>query len=92
MKKEVECYLGQVRALAAWFPEIGISTPFINSYLRKGVHFQWTAKLQKEFDAVKISLSRPSVLSPFDLDKKTVLYCDASRLNGHGVYSLTGRS
>ena len=43
--------------------------------------------MQKEFDAVKLSLSCPSAMSPFDLEKKTVVYCDASRLNGM-VYIL----
>ena len=37
-KKEVESYLGQVRALAAWFPGLVIKSPCISINLEKGNH------------------------------------------------------
>ena len=38
-RKEVECNLGQVRALAKWFPRLNVSTPNISANLTKGNNF-----------------------------------------------------
>ena len=83
-RKEVECYLGQIRALAKWFPKLNISTPNISNNLTKGKHFVWDQLMKEEFEAVKEQLKSPNVLSPFDMRKKTFLYTDAARLEGLG--------
>ena len=73
-----------VRALAKWFPKLNVSTPNISANLTKGRHFQWDDLMQSEFEAVKEQLKEPSVLSPFAMNRKTLLYTDASRLQGLG--------
>ena len=83
-RKEVECYLGQIPALAKWFPKPNISTPNISNNLTKGKHFLWDSLMKEEFEAVKEQLKNPSILSPFNMEKKTYLHTDASRLEGLG--------
>ena len=45
-RKEVACYLGQIRASAKWFPRLNVSTPNTLSILTKGKHFLGDSNMQ----------------------------------------------
>ena len=90
-RKEVESYLGQVHALAHWFPNLNISTPNIQEAIKKGKHFSWDGMQQAEFEAVKTLLANPAILSPFDKDRSTFLYTDAARKGGMGFVLIHTR-
>ena len=50
----------------------------------KGKQFEWTTQMREEYMKVKELLGNPAVLSPFDKNRVTQLYTDASRVQGLG--------
>ena len=67
-----------------WFPTLNVSTPNIGASILKGRVFEWNELMEEEFIQVQKKIGEPHILSPFDRNRETGLYTDASRLNGLG--------
>src|SRR4051812_20177884 len=75
--KQVRSFLG-LASYCRRFVEIfsKIARPMTN-LIHKGIKFEWTAKCQESFEALKAKLTSPPVLAPPDTQKDFVIYCHA---------------
>ena len=52
-KKELQNLCGMISSMRGWLPNIIFSTDSLRMGCAHGVKFQWTKKMQEEFDKVK---------------------------------------
>ena len=83
-RKEVQMYLGSVRSLLKWFPDLNVSTPNIADSITKRKVFDWSDMMEEDFLEVQKKVGSPAILSPFDIGRNTILYTDASWIHGLG--------
>ena len=57
---EARAYLGMVNQLKRWFPDLTCNMANIRRLLYKGVEYEWTKEMQKEFDTVKEIITSPT--------------------------------
>ncbi len=77
-KTELQEFLGMVTYLSPFIPRLSDHTADLRSLLKKDTQFEWTASHQQAFDKIKSHVCEDSILTFFDLNKKTVLQDDAS--------------
>ena len=58
-RKEVQIYLGTVRSLIKWFPDLNISTCNISDSITKGKVFDWSDIMEEEFLEIQRKLGSP---------------------------------
>ena len=85
---QVRAYLGMTNQLKHFYPKLTCNLYHIRTLFHKGVEFKWTEEMQKEFQTIKDIISSPVYLKQFDINKKTQIYTDASKLHGC-AYILT---
>ena len=71
-----------------FFPDLTCNTWHIHQLLLKGAVFEWNEEMEKELQTLKEIVNSPVYMKQFDINKKTRIYTDASKLYGC-VYLLT---
>lgn len=71
-------FLGMVRYLAKFVPNLSETSAPLRKLLKSGVEWHWETPLQKSFEALKSQLSNAPVLRYFDVNKAVTLSVDAS--------------
>ena len=66
-----------------------LTEPFAN-LRKKNVEFNWSEKLQKAFDRLKVNMAKKLVVKIFDLKKDITLTTDASEHSISGILSQEG--
>ncbi|WVZ98042.1 hypothetical protein U9M48_043525 [Paspalum notatum var. saurae] len=77
--KEVREFLGLAGYYWRFIENFSKTAKPMTSLLEKDVEFKWTADRQAAFDELKKRLTTALVLTLPDLQKKFIVYCDASR-------------
>lgn len=77
---DVKSFMGLACQLGAYHCDIQQCLDKMRQLCKKDVEFLWTAEIDKEFQLAKKILSSDAVVRPFDLEAKTELVTDASRL------------
>jgi hypothetical protein len=73
-KKEVRSFLGGVKFLRRFIPNLAEIIKFITSMLRKGSEIKWTPEYRKSFEYIKVSLTKSPILSRSDYAKDFILF------------------
>ena len=87
-KKQVREFLGMVRTIDSWCPEISAKSNLMRTLSNKNTKFTWTPEHEAEFVRLKKVVSDISVLSPFDPSLPLHLMTDANREGGLGFILL----
>ena len=87
---ELRSFMGLVQQLGDFSRDISSTAEPLRGLLKPSNSFIWTPDHQAAFDAVKVALSAPPVLSHFDPSLPTMLQTDAARRKGLG-YALLQR-
>ena len=83
-KKELQSFCGMISSMRGWFPNIIFSTDSLRMGCAHGVKFQWTKKMQQEFDKVKLIFTDQIQLSPYDPNKELNILTDGANSAGIG--------
>ena len=78
-KKELLRFLGMVKYVSSFIPNLSAETEALRGLTKLHVEFEWTRKHQTEYDAIKQMLSSPPVLKIFDGSKPIVVQTNASK-------------
>ena len=89
---ELRSFLGMVNQLGSFSPNISAAAGPLRELLSMKNVFLWSSSHNKSFEEVKRMLTEPPVLTHFELDRKTALHVDASRINGLGYVLLQEHS
>jgi hypothetical protein len=81
-------YLGLANQLGSFLPDLSQSTSHMRTLLRKDTAFVWTPDIQQQFERSKEILTSEMIVKPFDLQLKTSVLTDASKLHGLGYILL----
>ena len=84
---DVKSFMGLCCQLGQFHPHIQQLINTMRGLVKKDVAFVWTPEIDKEFKTARQILSSDAVVRPFDLNAKTELITDASRL-GFGYVLL----
>ena len=84
-KKQVREFLGMVRTISSWCPEISAKSNLLRTLSNKNTKFVWLPEHTEEFERLKRLVTDISVLSPFDPSLPLHLMTDASREGGLGL-------
>jgi hypothetical protein len=77
-KKEVQFFLGKVKFLRRFIPNLAEIIKHITCMLRKGNEIKWNPKAKKSFKDIKVSLMKSLVLAILDFTKDFLLFSFAS--------------
>ena len=83
-KKELQSFCGMISSMRGWFPNIIFSTDSLRMGCAHGVKFQWTKKMQEEFDKVKLIFTDQIRLSPYDPSRELNILTDGANSAGNG--------
>ena len=81
---DLRSFLGLANQLGHFVPDLSQATVTLRGLLKSDVAWNWLDLHQNEFEKVKKILTSELVLQPFDVEKKTFLLTDASKLFGIG--------
>ena len=84
---EVRRFLGILNQLAKFIPNLSEKTKHLRSLLSKNKDWYWDTVHKNCFENLKSLLTSTEVLTLYDVDRPTRLFCDASR-NGLGAVLL----
>ena len=87
----MRAFLGIIRQLEAWSPNLSFATKSMRCQTIKSAAFQWDEDCQKEFLKIKEIISATKFLAPFDINLPLELHTDASRLGGLAYVLLQKR-
>ena len=87
---ELRSFLGLVNQLGIFIPDLAHVTQDLRGLLKKNVAYTWLEEHQRAFEETKSLLCSDLLIQPFDVNLKTELLTDASRLFGLG-YALIQR-
>ena len=83
--KDIRAFLGLVNQLGTFIPDLAHNVTRMRELLKKDTAFTWTPDTQKEFDNVKMLMTkRKLMLKPYNTKWKATLMTDASKLHGLG--------
>ena len=85
---DLRSFLGLAQQLGSFMPDLSQSTVYMRELLKKDTVYQWTPKIQKEFEKVKELLTSEMMVKPFDPKLETGLLTDASKTKGLGYILL----
>ena len=67
-KTDVRVFLGMVRQMEAWSPNLNFASKHMRMQTLKSTTFQWNSDCQEEFLKIKEVISKTEFLSPFDIN------------------------
>ena len=67
-KTDVRAFLGMVRQMEAWSPNLSFASKNMRMQTLKSTTFQWNRDCQEEFLKIKEIISKTLFLSPFDIN------------------------
>ena len=73
-----------ISSMRGWFPNITFYTDSLRVGCAHGVKFQWTKKMQQEFDKVQSIFTDQIRLSPYDPSKELNILTDGANSAGIG--------
>ena len=82
--KDLRSFLGLVAQFGAFALDTACLTSHLRQLLQKETPWIWLPKHKLDFENTKRALTSPTMLQPFNLNVKTVVLTDASRLHGIG--------
>ena len=71
--------LGMVNYLTKFIPHLSDLTHPISILTQKDVEFQWSDQQERAFTKVKEAISKPTMLTYFDVQKDVTIQCDSSK-------------
>ena len=83
--KELKSFLGATGWLRKFLKDYGEIASVLHKLTHKNAKFRWTEEHEKAFNDIKKAIMSEPVLAPYDVNKHTVVRCDASRLGVGGV-------
>ena len=76
-KDEVMSFLCMIQSQSDFIPNLSRKTFHLRNLTKKHTHFKWDKHLQKEFNDLKASYQKETMLRFYDPTKKTFIYVDA---------------
>ena len=84
---ELRSFMGLAQQLTTFVPDLAHVTDDLRKLLKKGVEFRWLPEHEEAFQKIKKILTGDLCTAHYDVNKRTVIMTDASRLHGLG-YAL----
>ena len=78
-KEELESYIGTVKFMSDFIPNLTEKTFITRGLLKKNVQFNWTPEMNREFKTVKEAIKQTTELHHFDPKKPVIIETDASK-------------
>ena len=92
-------FMGMVKYLAKFIPNLSNKTAVLNDLLRKNVEWTWEAPQAQALQAVKEEIANATTLAYYDVNRPVTLTCDASQsglgaacIQDHKVVSFASRA
>ena len=87
-KEGVMRFLGAISQFRKWNPDITASSTQLRKLLTKGTVFTWDKAEMEEFENLKSIVANLKWVTPFDVNLKTRLLVDSSKISGIGYILL----
>ena len=67
-KTGVRAFLGMVRQLESWTPNLSFLLKKLRALTHQNTHFMWTDQCRQEFQIIEKVVGQVKFLTPFDID------------------------
>jgi hypothetical protein len=84
-KKQVQSFLGKVKFLRRFIPNLDEIIKYMKNMLKKGNEIKWNPKSRKSFEYIKVVLTKAPVLANPNFAKYFILFSFASKHTIAGV-------